>query len=382
MPSKRPSTPWEAKPHTVAKVTILKRYLQAWFNIFGRRAVGQDIFYLDAFAGPGRYRNHDEGSPIAALRAAMEVRSSSAASWKAGTIHCAFVEKDRHLFAHLQRHLAPMAGLSGIEVHLVQDTFESAVEKLRSSLPSMFDGSSPLMAFIDPFGVKGVPFSVVSDILAAPRAEVLMNLNADGIARILYGEDDANPSVILENVFGNDSWRKAVESDAPFERQSLQIARLYKDQLRSLPKVEYVYAFEMRTAQKKIGKVGYYLLFASQHHRGLEKMKEAMRMLDQTGDYKFSNAMVGQMPLIRFDRPEDHVDALFNHFRGQRVRYAAVRDYALNETPFANPKSMLRILPEPERIRVFSNNPKRRRGTFKEEDIQAIEFREEGGQRG
>ena len=61
---------WDAEPHTIAKIAILKNYLFAWFQIFGRSRAGQSLLYIDGFAGPGHYTNYNEGSPVAALVAA------------------------------------------------------------------------------------------------------------------------------------------------------------------------------------------------------------------------------------------------------------------------------------------------------------------------
>ena len=39
-------TTWKAEEHTLAKIAILRAYLQAWFAILGR-SVGQDMLYID-----------------------------------------------------------------------------------------------------------------------------------------------------------------------------------------------------------------------------------------------------------------------------------------------------------------------------------------------
>ncbi len=46
---------WEAAPHTIAKIVILEKYLTAWFQILGRTRKNQDLWYVDGFAGPGKY---------------------------------------------------------------------------------------------------------------------------------------------------------------------------------------------------------------------------------------------------------------------------------------------------------------------------------------
>ena len=59
-----------------------------------------------------------------------------------------------------------------------------------------------------------------------------------------------------------------------------QVLDFYKRRLRTPPKVRYVFAFTMNSRH---GQLNYHLVFASQHPRGLEKMKEAMRQVDRSG---------------------------------------------------------------------------------------------------
>jgi three-Cys-motif partner protein len=55
MPQKKLPTIWNAPPHTIAKIEMLRAYLVAWFQILGRSRPGQDLLYVDGFAGPGEY---------------------------------------------------------------------------------------------------------------------------------------------------------------------------------------------------------------------------------------------------------------------------------------------------------------------------------------
>ncbi|HEX4914694.1 MAG TPA: hypothetical protein VFV51_12080, partial [Vicinamibacterales bacterium] len=138
---------------------------------------------------------------------------------------------------------------------------------------------------------------------------------------------------------------------------------LYKRKLRALPKVRYCFSFEMRSKKQAID---YHLVFASQHPLGLEKMKEAMRTIDQDGSYCFSDDSVGQHSLFRFNDPATHAKQMADYFRGQSVAYAAVNDYALNESPFSNPKKMLKALEDAGLIVVTAARA-RKKGTFPED---------------
>lgn len=374
MSSMRPFQLWPAQPHTVAKIEILERYLFRWFTIFGRSARGRDLYYIDGFAGPGRYTNHSAGSPVAALRAAAEARSMSGSNWIAGNIQCVFIEEDLATFQHLKQHIESTPQPVGVSVDLRRGSFASQIEILQRTSPAMFNGVSPLLAFIDPFGPTDVPFSIVSDILDSTRSEVLINFDADGIDRINRAGNNASATTLLAKIFGGMSWQQIANDTSGSRERYINVVNLYKSRLRELPNVRYAFGFEMRTARRREGISGYFLVFASQHHRGLEKMKEAMKTMDQTGDFSFSNARVGQHRLFRFDNPKDFSGSLHDHFAGRRATYDETRDFALNETPFTNPKGMLKDLEERNLISVFSNDPRRRRGTFAEEKIQNIEF--------
>jgi len=65
------TTIWEMQPHTRAKHAILRQYLQAWISILTQGGF-PNILYIDGFAGPGRYAGGEDGSPIIAIKSALE----------------------------------------------------------------------------------------------------------------------------------------------------------------------------------------------------------------------------------------------------------------------------------------------------------------------
>jgi hypothetical protein len=99
-----------------------------------------------------------------------------------------------------------------------------------------------------------------------------------------------------------------------------------------------------------------------------------MKTIAKSGDYCFSDAHLNQATMFSFDDPSAYSPQLFEQFRGRTVKYPALRDYALNESPFTNPKSMLKDLEGKGMIQVSSSDPKRRKGTFNEESLIGITF--------
>ena len=75
--------------------------------------------------------------------------------------------------------------------------------------------------------------------------------------------------------------------------------------------------------------------------------------------------------LFRYDDPTAHAQQLYQHFRGQTITYEAINEYALNESPFANPKAMLRSLEAAGEISVTSPRV-RRKGTFPDDAQQGM----------
>lgn len=374
MSSKKEAILWDAKPHTKAKISILQSYLSRWFEILGRTFSGKDLWYIDGFAGPGEYNNWPTGSPVAAIASASEALQKMGGQWKAGDIHCVFIEQDNARFLHLQGKLNSLDDNPKIHPQFFNESFVDGLATLGKQKHNPFSLQPPLFAFIDPFGATGVPFAAIKDLLGRETVEILINFDSDGIGRIFQAGEAANHQQILNDIFGDDSWKAEFSQHRASHELYRGVLDLYKQKLRALPNIHYVFAFEMRSAKDILD---YHLVFASQHHRGLEKMKEAMKTIAEGGDYSFSDAHLQQPSLLNFNDPALYGDQLFKEFCGRTVNYSEVRDYALNESPFTNPKSMLKYLEvDKDMIQVKSRDPRRRKGTFNENHIEHITFRQ------
>jgi hypothetical protein len=124
----------------------------------------------------------------------------------------------------------------------------------------------------------------------------------------------------------------------------------YKRRLRTPANVRYVFAFAMND---KPGRLNYHLVFAGQHPKGLEKMKEAMMRIDQTGTYSFADHTVGpELFRFNFKDPTTSAQGMHKNFLGQTLSCTEVCDYVLNETPCVNPSKILAWLQARDQIEV------------------------------
>jgi three-Cys-motif partner protein len=362
MSSVKHGTTWPADQHTLAKIEILRGYLNAFFPILGTTRRGQRIMFVDGFAGPGEYTNSPEGSPIAALRAADHAIKQNSQRWIAGGIHCAFIEPEPLRCANL-RELVKNATVSPmVTAEVFEANFVDGIAHLKQKHPRFFNAEEPLFVFIDPFGATGVPFKTVAAILASRTSEVLINLDADGIARNMHNAE------LLTSAFGDDSWRSAL-STSDFKKLCQQILELYKAKLRALPRVDFVFSFEMRGSNDLLN---YHLVFASQISLGLEKMKEAMQAIDKTGRYCFSDGAIGESILFDFKDAKEFAAKLHKQFIGQTLVYPPIKKFTLNETPFINPIAMLKVLDQNGQITVTRHNPASK--ALNETEVKSVAF--------
>lgn len=368
MPSFKPQTFWEAKPHTLAKIEIMRRYLFLWFSILGANPRNKRLVYIDGFAGPGKYLNSDQSSPVAALQAAKAAIERPGAKLNDVEFSFLFVEKRSDFVENLRAVVSAGSWPANIKWGTEVGSFEDKVGGILEELKRQGQRLAPTFAFIDPFGATGLPFRVVAEILSYPSCEVLLNLDSDGIGRLITAQEFEKNQENLNALFGDESWRQ-LNPALPMAKLSAGVLSLYKQRLRSLRDIRYVFPFAMNTRK---GQINYHLVFASQHPLGLEKMKEAMKAVDKTGTYSFSDDTVDQRLLnFDFDAPAEWAVKMQAALGGAWHPYAVYHDYALNETPFINPKAMLEHLKQAGKLQVSWRGEPAKRG-FPEEKISSI----------
>lgn len=218
MPPMNHGTTWPADKHTLAKIAMLRGYLNAFFPILGQARRGQSMLFVDGFAGPGEYTNSPDGSPIAALRAANAAIGKLGDRWIAGDLHCAFIEPDKARCAKLRERVQATSIHPRVKTQVIEKTFVEGIAELRQQFPRQLASDDPLFVFIDPFGASGVPFSTVASILGSPTSEVLINLDSDGIARNFCVPQSKVRDDLLTSIFGDESWRASLTA-ADFKKQ-------------------------------------------------------------------------------------------------------------------------------------------------------------------
>ena len=121
------STLWSLDPHTEAKHTLLKLYLDRWFPIMGK--YNNTINYIDGFAGPGQYAGGEKGSPILAVESAMKHVAGGALAPNV-TVNFIFVESDRGHAAHLRQKLDELGAAQQFKIQVIDGAFRDSMEEI------------------------------------------------------------------------------------------------------------------------------------------------------------------------------------------------------------------------------------------------------------
>ncbi len=309
---------WEAEPHTLAKLQILRCYLDAWFSILYQYQNTRELVYIDACCGPGRYLNGEDGSPVVALKASATAKNPRQVSTK-----FFFVDHDRSMIATLRGYIENNIVLSNPPEYLVSEA-GPAVEEIMSGMERttrLHNEIIPVFVFIDGWG-NTIPMFIIHKILRRPHSEVFVLYSNIDTLRNVNHEMERNRIIAA---FG---------SEDLFKNPSASTIDLYAGQLKL--GARYVRGFEMQRGPRS---TVHHLFFATNSDRGFVKMKEAMWKIDQWGDLRFSDALSAGHETLFVSKdvaPEILKHELCSTFSGRDVNGKAVREFVELETNYTN----------------------------------------------
>lgn len=340
------------KPHTKAKHFLLQRYLSAWFPILG--SGHKRIVYIDGFAGPGRYAQGEEGSPLIAIRAALshQLRLNNI------DVVFVFIEGDPQRAEELRdRQLPSITVPKNFRTVVICGHFEDTLQALQDELDAKQAVMAPTFAFIDPFGIKGAPFHLIERLIRRPRCEAFINFNTEGVQRWVQEV----PARVDELV----GMRGAADRIGAARDRVAEARRLYSESLKRV--ATYAPFFQIRSDR---GLPIYDLFFATKHPLGFEKMKEAMWAADPTGTFSFSAGTdTMQLELLGPEAISQLPDRIAREFAGRTVVQEEVSLFVSSRFLFLpkHVRSALVGLEENARIEVATkkaDGKPRRAGTF------------------
>ena len=349
------TTLWPLDDHTRGKHMVLRAYMDAWLPII--LSTFEKAMFVDAFAGPGEYKNGDPGSPIIALNALAQHSSKHR---MIGQIDYVFIEKERDRFGHLEKVINSLRAQGAIPSICRITTHNSAfAHVLPRLLESVSSGRIPTFVMIDPFGVSGVGMEHVRALMDYPSIEVYVSFMYEYMNRF---KDHPNFEFHLDDLFGCPDWRQGIDMPDGKERKEFFYG-LYRKQLK-LSGARHVLHFELYDGDK----LKYALFFATQNDQGCDKMKQAMWKVAPTGGYSFRSDKLGQLSfesgVVDFKELEH---ALIRKFRmNQPVAIESVEQFMRSDGVLFHSGHLRSHLADMEQASTLTvdQSPRKKRGAF------------------
>lgn len=316
LPNSHPEK-WVYTEHARAKHAILHTYLGAWLPILGARH--QRLVVVDGFAGRGRYRDGEDGSPIVIWRRAVEAVDSGRVD-EVG-IHC--VEANGENFENLSEELASLDHPL-VSIRAAHDAFAEVANRIVPELEKRGNEAPPAFWTVDPFGFRGVPLATIRRVMRIPRSEVLITFMVQTMRRFL---NEPNFEPPLTEFFGGDAWRGCIDT---YDESREQCLLLRYSELVRQHIAEFATPFRVFEDERR--QTLYYLVHLSNHALGMRKMKEAM--VKESPDMTFWPVTVRPPDQLALDTAEGEPypglqDHLCGAYRGRQIVFGELlnRDY-------------------------------------------------------
>ncbi|NQT83345.1 three-Cys-motif partner protein TcmP [bacterium] len=238
------------KKPSVTKHQLLGKYLRAWAIIIRKKFPRSDAWYVDAFAGEGKYRSGEKGSPLIAADLLREEQKTTC------RFHVICIEKDKARARKLRQCEADLEG--SIPFAVRQGEFVSELPWVLERI-----GSDPAFFFLDPLGFAGMPLAAIDQILTLPHKEVLVNFMWNAIQ---WWSKAPSSQRALTELMGTDAWRGLGGEDEWID--------LYVRQLRATG--SYVWGFRNKFPGTGAKRTLYYLVYATKVLIAFKIMKDVM----------------------------------------------------------------------------------------------------------
>ncbi|MFC7047334.1 three-Cys-motif partner protein TcmP [Halobacteriaceae archaeon GCM10025711] len=350
---------WVLKEHTEVKHRILRKYLVPWTRILS--SGNPRIHYFDGFAGRGYYEDGEPGSPLLA----MDVADEHADLFD--EFLCTFIEKNSQNYSDLVEAVEQRERTVSDKVKVYHHN-EAFADVARDLMDSLEGEIVPSFFFIDPFGYKGVPFELISEILNLrdQGVEVFLTFMVRDIRRFLTDEGHENS---ISEIMGTDAW-KEIRDQPNIENKEEEILKLYEQQLKQAADMEYVWPFEMKMPERR--ETVYYLIHSTNHFMGFKIMKDVMFVEGAEDQFAYLGPEhygydSGQQKIFEHTdngdrRIHELADYLFEELEDRRLTFWDVMKETYTETKLIEKhyRKAVKLLAEQHRAEIhnFPDRPK------------------------
>lgn len=327
----------EARENSIVKSAIVSKYFMAWAKVIMPNARDGRILYLDLFAGPGRYGDDTQSTPLLVLKEAInhpKLREMLVTH---------FNDKDENHSRSLQEEINKLPGIETLKHKPVVHN-----EEVGDKMVEFFEGTSliPTLFFVDPWGYKGLGLRLINSVLKNWGCDCIFFFNYN---RINMGLNNDLVKKHMEALFGEDrvdAVRKKLEGCKNSKERELLIVEELSNALKEMGG-KYVLPFRFVDANGK--RTSHHLIFVSKHPLGYGIMKQIMAKESSTHDqgvasFEYNQVAENLPTLFALTRPLDELAVrLPEEFAGQTLTMGEIYEQHNVGTPYI-PKNYKDVL--------------------------------------
>ncbi len=370
----------EQTEQSLVKATIVAKYFDAWASVITATQKSyphriQKIAYIDLFAGPGRYKDGAQSTPIRILQKAIDKPDIR------NRLVTLFNDKDEVNAKSLEKAIAEIPGIESLKYKPQVEN-----EEVGNEIVKMFEDKSliPTLFFVDPWGYKGLSLRLANSVLNDWGCDCIFFFNYN---RISMGMGNPMVKQHMDALFGEEraeALRPKLESSKPHQRELMIIEELCQA-IKSYGG-RFTLPFRFRDTTGK--RTSHHLIFASKHFRGYEIMKDIMAK-ESTGyeqgvpsfEYSAADFLPKQSLLFQLSRPlGDLQDMLLRAFAGQTRSMQEIYEKHSVDTRYikSNYKEALKNLKNDGKITARKpGGSEPRKGTFADDILATFPNRKD-----
>jgi len=266
------------RPWSERKDLILAYYLKPYLWKLAKK--NRPILLVDGFAGPGRFEDGSDGSPLIICKAARSAKQEGLSV----DVRVLCVEINPVLCARLRSHTSEFAGVA-----IEEAKFQDILPRIE-----VFARTGTVFLYLDPFTVTGLAWTDLDRVFQFAHAdssiEVLLNFSGAALARVgcailrindppAAEESDTNllnsqgiDESELSAVLGGDWWKQHIQAKCPFADKVARITEGYCAKLRT--RFNEVCWHDIKERSEHVVPK-YTLVFGSRHPHALGLMNDA-----------------------------------------------------------------------------------------------------------
>jgi three-Cys-motif partner protein len=327
----------QKRPWSRVKDQILAKYIDAYLRTIQDR--GRPILLVDAFAGPGRFGDDSEGSPLIVLNAITKTPKH-----KVG-MSALFADIRKGHRVALESNIAHF-----IKAGVAEPPLQDCEAALAHALEVGRDRT--LFFYLDPFGIADLDFQMLQQVFeqrGAQSTEVLINFSFPTFMRMTgnWSYDESAASIAekvkaskietVNRAMGGDYWRSIVEDPAlgKCEREDA-VVRAYVERVRGFFLFTVSVPVKDQCAQPGVppdNLAKYHLIFGSLSSKAVRYMNDIAYAALTPYFNQFSEGLLFDL------RPERFTASAPSTIKEEIVQ-------ALAEQPLARPSIYEAIIPK------------------------------------